>query len=334
MRQLTAFLLLISFRKRVLRLAKRKIVIALGGNAILSDDASAEAQKEALERTADYLVRFIENGDDIILTHGNGPQVGNLLLQQAAAQSPKNPAMPLDTCVAMTQGSIGYWLQLALSKALSRKKLEKDVVSLVTQVEVSKEDPAFKHPTKPIGPFVTKEEAEEAMRNSGTKFIEDAGRGWRKVVPSPVPIEVKEVNVVNLLVENGIIPITVGGGGVALINEGSNDYKGVEAVIDKDFASQVLASSLKADLLVMLTGVEHVLINYQTPDEKPLTDVSVKDMKAYISDSQFLPGSMLPKVQAAVNFVEANPNGKAVITSLENIHAVIKGKGGTIIKSS
>ncbi|GAB2491809.1 carbamate kinase [Alkalibacterium psychrotolerans] len=315
-------------------LSNRKIVIALGGNAILTTDASAEAQKQALERTAEYIVQFVENGDDIIVTHGNGPQVGNLLLQQSAADTPKNPAMRLDTCVAMTQGSIGYWLQLALSKAIHKRGLTKEVVSLVTLVEVSESDPAFRHPTKPIGPFLSKEEAEAEMQNTDATFIEDAGRGWRKVVPSPRPVKVKEVNVVDMLVNQGVIPITVGGGGVALIKDEHSQFKGVEAVIDKDFASQTLAASLKADLLVILTGVENVLINYQKPDEKKLEEVSVEDMKQYIHEKQFLPGSMLPKVEAAVSFVEANPAGKAVITSLENIQAVINEKGGTIITSS
>lgn len=315
-------------------MANRKVVIALGGNAILTDDPSAAAQKQTLERTAHYIVQFVENGDDIIVTHGNGPQVGNLLLQQSAAESSKNPAMPLDTCVAMTQGSIGYWLQLALSKALDERAISKDVVSLVTQVEVSKEDPAFKHPTKPIGPFLSEEEAQTEMQNSDVTFIEDAGRGWRKVVPSPKPLHIKEINVVNTLVENGVIPVTVGGGGIALVKDESGEYKGVEAVIDKDFASQTLASNLNADLLVILTDVENVMINYQKSSEQNIESATTEEMKDYIRQEQFLPGSMLPKVEAAISFVEANPESKAVITSLENIEAVIKERGGTVITSS
>lgn len=315
----------------MISLSNRKIVIALGGNAILTNDPSAAAQQKALQQTAQYIVQFVENGDDIIITHGNGPQVGNLLLQQSAADSPKNPAMPLDTCVAMTQGSIGYWLQLALFKELNKKGLSKEVVSLVTQVEVSQDDPAFDAPSKPIGPFVSEEEAKEEMRNTDVVFIEDAGRGWRKVVPSPMPVKVKEIKTVDTLVRQGVIPITAGGGGVALVRGDDGEYKGVEAVIDKDFASQSLAASLKADLLVILTGVDNVLINYKKPNEKKLENVTVEEMRAYILEGQFLPGSMLPKVEAAVSFVEANPRGKAVITSLENIEAVISEKGGTII---
>ncbi|MFO8069893.1 MAG: carbamate kinase [Alkalibacterium sp.] len=311
-------------------MTKRKIVIALGGNAILTDDSSAQAQQKALEHTAKYLVQFVENGDAIAVSHGNGPQVGNLLLQQVAADSEKNPAMPLDTCVAMTQGSIGYWLQAALSKALKEKGLNNDVASIVTQVVVSEDDPAFEHPSKPVGPFLSEEDGKVQMKETGAKFIEDAGRGWRKVVPSPKPISIKEINVIKTLIENDIIPITVGGGGIPVIKKG-DDYIGVEAVIDKDFASETLAVSLKADLLVILTGVENVMVNYQQADEKVLNEVTVAEMQKYVAEKQFAAGSMLPKVEAALKFVENNPSGKAIITSLENIQAAISENGGTII---
>ncbi|GEK89206.1 carbamate kinase [Alkalibacterium putridalgicola] len=311
-------------------MSKRKIVVALGGNAILTNDSSAKAQQKALEHTAEYLVQFVENGDAIAVSHGNGPQVGNLLLQQEAAHSEKNPAMPLDTCVAMTQGSIGYWLQSAMAKALKAKGIDKEVASIVTQVVVSEEDPAFKSPSKPVGPFLSKEEAEKQMEETGAKFIEDAGRGWRKVVPSPKPIDIKEVKVIKTLIENDIIPITVGGGGVPVIKQ-NDDYIGVEAVIDKDFASETLAVSIEADLLVILTGVDNVMINYHTPDEKVLNEVTVDEMKKYVDEKQFAAGSMLPKVEAAIKFVEGNPKGKAIITSLENIEAAISESGGTII---
>lgn len=314
----------------MIRLTKRKVVIALGGNAILTNDSSAQAQQKALEHTASYLVQFVENGDAIAVSHGNGPQVGNLLLQQEAANSEKNPAMPLDTCVAMTQGSIGYWLQAALSKALKEKGLTQDVASLVTQVVVSEDDPAFKNPSKPVGPFLSEEEAKVQMEETGAKFIEDAGRGWRKVVPSPKPISIKEDSIIKLLIENDVIPITVGGGGIPVI-ERDGEYTGVEAVIDKDFASETLAVSLEADLLVILTGVDNVLINYQQSDEKVLNNVTVAEMKNYVNEKQFAPGSMLPKVEAAIKFVENNPSGKAIITSLENIQAAISESGGTII---
>ena len=311
-------------------MGKRKIVVALGGNAILSNEASAQAQQQALEETAEYLVKFIENGDDLVISHGNGPQVGNLLLQQNAVNSPKNPAMPLDTCVAMTQGSIGYWMQNALSRALEKRNLSKQVVSLITQVIVDESDPAFKHPSKPIGPFLSETEAKSEMEKSQAVFKEDAGRGWRKVVPSPKPISIKEHVVINQLVENGVIPITVGGGGIPVVKRG-NDIRGVEAVIDKDFASQKLAELIQADLLIILTGVDNVYVNFNQPNQKKLNEVSIEEMKNYIAENQFAAGSMLPKVEAAIAFVEHSKNGKAIITSLENIEFVLTEGAGTII---
>ena len=309
---------------------KRKIVVALGGNAILSEDASSKAQQGALRNTAEYLVQFIENGDDIIISHGNGPQVGNLLLQQEAANSEKNPAMPLDTCVAMTQGSIGYWLQNALNQVLAERKLDKEVISVVTQVVVDENDPAFEKPSKPIGPFLSQEEAEKEMQASGIVFKEDAGRGWRKVVPSPQPISIKEHKVIDQLVKSGVVTITVGGGGIPVIQK-ENGVQGVEAVIDKDFASQKLAELVQADLLVILTGVDNVYVNFNQPDQEKLEQVSVSEMKQYMEENQFAAGSMLPKVQAAIQFVEQYPEGKAIITSLENIGGVLTEEGGTII---
>ena len=311
-------------------MGKRKIVVALGGNAILSNDASAQAQQKALEETAEYLVKFIENGDDLVISHGNGPHVGNLLLQQKASESVKNPAMPLDTCVAMTQGSLGYWMQNALSRALEKRNLTNQVVSLITQVIVDEADPAFEHPSKPIGPFLSEAEAKAEMENSQAIFKEDAGRGWRKVVPSPKPISIKEYVVINQLVENGVIPITVGGGGIPVVKKG-NEIRGVEAVIDKDFASQKLAELIQADLLVILTGVDNVYVNFNKPDQKQLNEVSVEEMKGYIAENQFLAGSMLPKVEAAIAFVENSKGGKAIITSLENIESVLTEGAGTII---
>ena len=309
---------------------KRKIVVALGGNAILSNDASAKAQQQALAETAEYLVKFIENGDDLVISHGNGPQVGNLLLQQNAANSSKNPAMPLDTCVAMTQGSIGYWMQNALSHALEKRNLTKQVVSLITQVVVDEADSAFKSPSKPIGPFLTEVEAKAEMEKADVIFKEDAGRGWRKVVPSPKPISIKEHVVINQLVENGVIPITVGGGGIPVIKK-DNELRGVEAVIDKDFASQKLAELIQADLLVILTGVDNVYVNFNKPNQQQLSEVSIEEMKGYIAENQFAAGSMLPKVEAAIAFVENSKDGKAIITSLENIEFVLTEGAGTII---
>ncbi|EMY4660046.1 carbamate kinase [Listeria monocytogenes] len=308
----------------------QKIVVALGGNAILSSDASAEAQQSALEKTAEYLVQFIENEDDLIISHGNGPQVGNLMLQQHAGASEKNPAMPLDTCVAMTQGSIGYWMQNALDKAFLKHGLDKVAVSLITQVVVDKDDPAFKKPTKPIGPFLTKEEAEKEMAETGAIFLEDAGRGYRKVVPSPRPLSIKEHQIIKQLVDSGVVTISAGGGGVSVVENGL-DLSGVETVIDKDFASEKLAELISADLLVILTGVENVYINYNQPNQKKLERVTVSELEKYIDEKQFAAGSMLPKIEAATAFVKERPNAKAIITSLENIGAMLEHGAGTVI---
>lgn len=308
----------------------QKIVVALGENAILSSDASAEAQQSALEKTAEYLVQFIENGDDLIISHGNGPQVGNLMLQQHAGASEKNPAMPLDTCVAMTQGSIGYWMQNALDKAFLKHGLDKVAVSLITQVVVDKDDPAFKKPTKPIGPFLTKEEAEKEMAETGAIFLEDAGRGYRKVVPSPRPLSIKEHQIIKQLVDSGVVTISAGGGGVSVVENGL-DLSGVETVIDKDFASEKLAELISADLLVILTGVENVYINYNQPNQKKLERVTVSELEKYIDEKQFAAGSMLPKIEAATAFVKERPNAKAIITSLENIGAMLEHGAGTVI---
>ena len=312
-------------------MANRKVVVALGCTAILSTDASAKAQQEALMETAKYLVKFIEQGDELIISHGNGPQVGNLLIQQQAADSEKTPAMPLDTCVAMTEGSIGYWLQNAMGEVLKEKGIDKDVVSLVTQVIVDENDPSFKNPSKPVGPFYTEEEANEQMKADSTvTFKEDAGRGWRKVVASPKPISIKEARVIETLVEQGVITVSVGGGGIPVV-ETATGLEGREAVIDKDFASEKLAEIIDADLLIVLTGVDNVYVNYQKPDQKKLETVSVSEMKQYIDENQFAPGSMLPKVEAAIAFVEAKPKAKAIITSLENIENLLASEEGTII---
>ncbi|MGX7164678.1 carbamate kinase [Enterococcus massiliensis] len=311
-------------------MANRKVVVALGGNAILSDDATAQAQQSALRETAKYLVKFIEQGDELIISHGNGPQVGNLLIQQAAADSEKTPAMPLDTCVAMTEGSIGYWLQNEMGSTLKEKGIDKDVVSLVTQVIVDENDPSFQSPSKPVGPFFTETEAQQQMKETGATFKEDAGRGWRKVVASPKPISIKEARVIESLVNQGVITVSVGGGGIPVV-ETANGLEGREAVIDKDFASEKLAEIIEADLLIILTGVDNVYVNYQKPDQKKLETVTVAEMKQYIEENQFAPGSMLPKVQAAIEFAEARPEGKAIITSLENIENLLANEEGTIV---
>ncbi|GAW98394.1 carbamate kinase [Secundilactobacillus mixtipabuli] len=312
-------------------MTKRRVVVALGGNAILSKDASAQAQQEALRKTAKYLVQFVKQGDELVISHGNGPQVGNLLLQQAAGSTDTNPAMPIDTAVAMTQGSIGYWLQNAMREELTKAGLNKSVATVVTQVEVSETDHAFSDPSKPIGPFYSKEVAEQQhVEHPNYKYVEDAGRGYRRVVPSPKPVNVVEADVVEKLVDGGVIPVSVGGGGVPVVRV-NDRLEGREAVIDKDFASEKLAEQIHADMLIILTAVDHVFVNFNTPQQKSLTNVTVPELKQYIQEGQFAKGSMLPKVQAAIDFVENTKHGKTVITSLENIGDFLARGEGTVI---
>lgn len=310
----------------------KRIVVALGGNAILTDDPSAKGQIEALRYTSKRLIELIKQGHQLIISHGNGPQVGNLLLQQAAADSEKNPAMPLDTCVAMTQGSIGYWLQNMLNEALAEAGLDKQVASVVTQVVVDEKDPAFVNPTKPVGPFLSEEEAQAVTAETGDTFVEDSGRGYRKVVPSPKPISIVEYPVIKAMIEQDFVTISAGGGGIP-VKQAEFGYEGVEAVIDKDFASAKLAELVEADYLVILTGVDNVYVNFNKPNQEKLEDVTVSQLNNWIAEEQFAPGSMLPKVEAAISFVENNPKGKTFITSLENIAAVM-GEGSATVVSA
>jgi carbamate kinase len=308
---------------------KKRIVVALGGNAILSDDASERAQKHAIRSTCRKLIKLASDGSQLIISHGNGPQVGNLILQQQAADSPKNPAMPLDTCVAMTQGSIGYWLQNELNRALYENGINRTAVSLVTQVCVDKNDAAFSNPTKPIGPFLNKEESEIASKKDSCIYKEDSGRGYRKVVASPKPVNIVEYNAVMKLVENDVITISCGGGGVPVVQT-ENGYEGIEAVIDKDLASEKLAELVKADELIILTGVDNVYINFNKPDQEKLTEVSTAKLKEYIAENHFAKGSMLPKIEAAISFVESTKTGVAIITSLEKLEEIYNGAGTVI----
>lgn len=308
----------------------KRIVVALGGNAILTDDPSAKGQIEALRYTSKRLIELIKQGHQLIISHGNGPQVGNLLLQQAAADSEKNPAMPLDTCVAMTQGSIGYWLQNMLNEALAEAGIDKQVASVVTQVVVDENDSAFTNPTKPVGPFLSEAEAQAVTAETGDTFVEDAGRGYRKVVPSPKPISIVEYPVIKAMIEQDFVTISAGGGGIP-VKQAEFGYEGVEAVIDKDFASAKLAELVEADYLVILTGVDNVYVNFNQPNQEKLENVTVAQLNNWIAEEQFAPGSMLPKVEAAIAFVENNPKGKAVITSLENIAAVMGEGSATFV---
>ncbi|WP_419393464.1 carbamate kinase [Cytobacillus praedii] len=311
----------------------KKIVVALGGNAILTDDPTALGQQKVLKETAGKLVALVKQGHELVISHGNGPQVGNLLNQQMTADSEINPALPLDSCVAMTQGSIGFWLQNAMNEALKEENIDKQTATIITQCLVDKDDPAFMNPTKPVGPFLTEEEAKTVAEKDGSVYIEDAGRGWRKVVASPKPLEIIEYPIVENLVKNGFITISAGGGGIPVIKT-EEGIKGVEAVIDKDFAAAKLAELVKADYLIILTGVDYVFINYGKENQKKLEDVTLTELKEYINQNQFAAGSMLPKVEAVVNFLENSPNAKAVITSLDNIANLKEELTGTVVKNN
>ncbi|PWI83508.1 carbamate kinase [Enterococcus faecalis] len=304
-------------------------VIALGGNAILDTDPTDEGQKAVVNHAAKYIAEFVAKGEQVIVCHGNGPQVGNLLLQQKAGESEKNPALKLDTCVAMTQGSIGYWLQNALTNEFEKRNIAKPVISVVTQVRVDKEDPSFKKPSKPIGPFYTKEESDAEAAKDGSTYVEDAGRGYRKVVPSPMPKEIVEKEAVRALVEADVLTICSGGGGIPVVAE-DGQYVGVEAVNDKDFSARVLAENVDADRLIILTGVDNIYINYNQPDQKALEQISVAEAEEYIKEGHFAAGSMLPKIEAALDFVKGDDKRKAIITSIENLENIDK-EAGTVI---
>ncbi len=308
---------------------KNKIVVALGGNALGNN---AEEQRELVKNTAKPIVDLIENGNIVIIAHGNGPQVGmiNLAMETSSKSEAKTPAMPFPECGAMSQGYIGYHLQNAIREELLNRNMSIPVATVVTQVVVDKDDTAFKNPTKPIGSFYTKEEADEISKK-GYVMKEDAGRGYRRVVPSPKPVDVAEKETVEALIEKGQIVITVGGGGIPVIKDG-NKLIGVPAVIDKDFASAKLAEIIDADYLIILTAVEKVAINYGKPDVKWLEELTIEEAKKYIEEGHFAPGSMLPKVQAAMGFASSKEGRKALITSLEKAADGILGKTGTRIK--
>lgn len=305
---------------------EKKIVIALGGNALGAD---IDEQKSAVANTAKVIVDLVSEGYKLIVTHGNGPQVGMIQDAMDYMQKKNFKKIPLPTCVAMSQGYIGIDLQNAIKYELYQRGIDKKVSTILSQVEVSKDDPAFSNPTKPIGKFLTKEEADEHEAN-GIPCIEDAGRGYRAVVPSPMPVAIKELKTIQTLLDNDHIVITCGGGGIPVINE-NGKLVGTNAVIDKDNVSSLLATKLDADFLVILTAVEKVAINFGKPNQKWISEMSVDEAKQYINEGQFAKGSMLPKVEAAVSFVQSSNNKKALITLLEKAADGIAGKTGTVI---
>jgi carbamate kinase len=308
-----------------------KIVIALGGNALQTKDSppTAEAQLEAVKQTSEYIAQLSAKGYELAIVHGNGPQVGRILLSSESAKDVV-PAMPFDVCGAMSQGYIGYHIQQALRYALARRNLATPVVSLVTQVCVDESDPAFKNPTKPIGPFYTKEEADELFAAKGYTVKEDAGRGYRRVVASPLPRKIVEIDDVKRLWKDTIV-VTCGGGGVPVVENPDGTLRGVAAVIDKDFAAELLAEQVDADVLMILTEVEKVAINWGKPNQENLSHMSLNDAARYVEEGHFAPGSMLPKVQACMKFVRSNPSKKAIITSLDKAIDALEGKTGTVV---
>ncbi len=310
----------------------KRIVIALGGNALqeAGKPATAESQLEVVEKTSTYIADIIEAGYDVVIAHGNGPQVGRIVLQNESASN-VTPAMPFDVCGAMSQGYIGYHIQQGLSKVLRQRGIQKQVVTLVTQVVVDKNDPKFQNPSKPIGPFYSQAEAEKIAAEKGYVMKEDAGRGYRRVVASPLPVEIVELDAVKALEKDGFVVVTVGGGGIPVIRNADGTLTGTAAVIDKDLASEKLAEDLDADALVILTAVEKVSVNFKKPDQKDLSRMTVAEAKKYIGEGQFAPGSMLPKVEAAIKFAESKANRQCIITSLEKAVDALNGTAGTTV---
>ena len=305
----------------------KKIVIALGGNALGNTPAE---QLELVRQTAKPIVDLIEEGNQVVIAHGNGPQVGmiNLGMSTAAEAGAIKSDMPFPECGAMSQGYIGYHLQNSIANELAARGIQKTVGTLVTQVLVDEADPAFQKPSKPVGAFYDKETADKIAAERGYTMVEDAGRGWRQVVPRPKPVDVVEKDMVNTLVDPGYVVITVGGGGIPVVKMDGR-LVGTPAGIDKDFASAKLAELIDADMLVILTAVDRVAINWGKPDQKALAEMTVDEAEKYCGEGHFAPGSMLPKVQAAMSFAKAG--GTAIIASLENAAAALRGESGTRI---
>ena len=307
----------------------KRIVIALGGNAL---GKNLPEQMAAVHHTAKAVADLIEEGHEIVIVHGNGPQVGmiNIAMTTLSREDPSHPMAPMSVCTAMSEGYICYDLQNSLREELLDREIHKAVSTILTQVEVDPNDPAFQHPTKPIGTFMTEEEAEE-MRRRGNAVMEDAGRGWRRCVASPLPKSIVEIETIEALLKAGQVVIACGGGGIPVYYSGGHHLKGAGAVIDKDFAAELLAEELDADALIILTAVEKVAINFGKPDQQWLDHLTPDEARRYAAEGQFAPGSMLPKVQAAAKFAESKPGRTALITLLEKAKEGIAGKTGTAV---
>ena len=309
-----------------------KVVIALGGNALMEDHTppTAQAQYEVIKRTSEIIADIKSVfGYEMAIVHGNGPQVGNIVLasEYAAAVA---PPMPLEVCTAMSQGYIGFQLQQGLRRALASRDIRLPVVTLVTQVAVDPKDPAFGNPTKPIGPFYSEDEARDIVAKKGYVLREDAGRGWRRVVASPMPKRIIEIHSIRELWDTTIV-ITAGGGGIPVVERRDGSLVGVPAVIDKDLAAEKLAEEVEADILLILTAVEKVCVNFRKPDQRELPFLSVEDCARYIAEGQFAPGSMLPKIEAAVAFARCSAANRTIITSLDKAVEALRGNTGTVI---
>ena len=308
-----------------------KIVVALGGNALQSKDSepTAEGQLQVVKRTCEHIADIVSAGHEIAIVHGNGPQVGRILLASEAAAD-VTPVMPFDVCGAMSQGYIGYHIQQSLKYALNSRNIDYPVLTVDTQIAVDREDRAFTEPTKPIGAFYTKEEADRLEAERGYVMKEDAGRGYRRVVASPKPKRIIEIDAIRGLWDSSIV-ICCGGGGIPVVENRDGTLEGAAAVIDKDYAAELLAEQVDADILMILTEVEKVAVNWGKPDQRDLDALSLKDAVKYIDEGQFPAGSMLPKVEACMQFVRNNPSKKAIITSLDKAVEALEGKTGTVV---
>lgn len=313
---------------------KKTAVIAIGGNSLIKEGekGTIEQQFKAVETTIENVAKIIKAGYNVIITHGNGPQVGNVLIQSEAAKD-QVPTLPMDYAGAFTQGGIGYMIQQVARNIFAREGIKNEVATVITQVLVDKNDKAFQNPTKPVGPFYkTKEEIQERIEKEGWVVVEDAGRGYRRVVPSPKPIDIVELNVIKKLIESDVLVIAVGGGGVPVIKD-NGGYKGVAAVIDKDWASSLLASEIGADIFIISTGVEKVAINFKKPDQKWIDFMDIDVAKKYIEEGHFAKGSMLPKIEASIQFIEKGGE-RVIITSPEKLYEALMGNTGTHILSN
>ena len=314
-------------------ITSKLIVIAIGGNSLIEDSkhVTVSAQYEAARKTANHIVRLIEAGHRVVIAHGNGPQVGFILLRAEYAKSILH-AVPLDSCVADTQGAIGYQLQMALHNEFAKTDLKPQIATLVTQVVVDSDDPSFSKPSKPIGSFMSREDADTHRLHDGWDVVEDAGRGYRRVVASPKPVSIVELETVRILVDNNVLVIAAGGGGIPVVRNSDGSFEGREAVIDKDLAAALMAKELQAGMFVISTAVEKVCLNYGKPEQRELDTIDLAECQKYVDEGHFAPGSMLPKIQAMMDFVKTTGN-VGLITNPENIYgALYEGKGTKIVQ--